>query len=60
MSDMKEEPLAEETAAKGKGKAVDTTPSHDMTMEEDDDSEEESGIEEAVRSTFFQFHRGTY
>ena len=60
MSDMKEEPVEGRTEAKGKGKAVDTTPSHDMIMEEDDDSEEESGVEEAVRSTFFHIKRNMY
>ena len=32
---------------KGKGKSVDTTPSHDMMEEDDEDSEEEeSGVED--------------
>jgi hypothetical protein len=39
---------AGEITAKGKGKAVDHTPAQDMSMDEDDSSEEESANEEPV------------
>ncbi len=37
-----------ETTAKGKGKAVDQTPAQDISMDEEDSSEEESAAEEPV------------
>jgi len=38
---------ASEIVEKGKGKATNTTPGQDMTMDDDDESsEEESGIED--------------
>lgn len=37
-----------EAAAKGKGKAVDQTHPQEMSMDEDDSSEEESAAEEPV------------
>lgn len=37
---------ASEIADKGKGKSVDTAPSHDMMEEDDEESEEESGVED--------------
>jgi hypothetical protein len=39
---------AGEVTGKGKGKAVDQTPAQDMSMDEDDSSDEESANEEPV------------
>jgi hypothetical protein len=43
---------ASEIADKGKGKSVETAPSHDM-MEDSEESEEESGVEDVSRLACF-------
>jgi hypothetical protein len=44
---------ASEITAKGKGKAVDPVPAQDVSMDEDDSSEEESANEEPVSSASY-------
>ena len=54
MSEENANPAEAQFSSKGKGKAVEAPPHHDMSMDEDEESsEEEDGAEEEVHYTLY-------